>query len=131
MIGWLAGILVSRFGGLALEQARRYVIIALVVVGLVLLGIAGCVAKSRYDASVVDRARIEDNAKAIEGRASADAKAGNTRQGDALRAQAEQREVKEAIENAQDPAAARRAYYLCVRLQQSARAAGRPAPACQ
>lgn len=134
MIGWAAGLVVSQLAKrgvpIALDAARRYVLIALVVLGILVLFVGGCVAKRAYDRGVVDDARLKDNLEAVEGQAEADAVAADARLDDAVRALDEQREIEEVIADATDPADARRAYYRCVRLQQQARAAGRPAPTC-
>ncbi len=134
MIGWAAGLVVSQLAKrgvpIAIEAARRYVLIALVVLGVLVLAIGGCVAKRAYDRGVVEDARLKDNLEAVEGKAEADSGAAVSRQNDAMRSLEEQREIEEAIADATDPADARRAYYRCVRLQQQARAAGRPAPTC-
>lgn len=131
MIGFFAKLLLSRNPAMTVAHARRLVIIALVVVGLVVLGIAGCVAKGRYDRGVVDRARLEGNNAALEDAAEADAGAASGRVSDAVRAAAEIDQLEESLKDApSDPVAARREFYRCVRLQQQARAAGQPAPAC-
>lgn len=77
-----------------------------------------------------DKARLEANVDALKGKAKADEKASVQRRDDDARLNAENAELKEVIEDAPDPAAARRAYYRCVRLQQRARESGDPAPAC-
>ena len=135
MIGWAAGLVVSQLAKrgvpIALEAARRYVLIALAIAAVLAIGIGGCVAKRAYDRGVVEDARLKDNLEAVEGKAEADAAAADSRLDDAIRAVDEGREIEEVIADATDPADARRAYYRCVRLQQAARAAGRPAPTCE
>lgn len=81
--------------------------------------------------SNADRARLKGNVKALEKKNKADAGAATSRVQDATRTVIEERELKEAIDEAKsqgrDP---RAAYYECVRVQQRARKAGNPAPAC-
>lgn len=60
----------------------------------------------------------------------ADAAAATRRRADDARLSAEADALERITENAADPLAARRAYHVCVRLQQQARAAGRLTPAC-
>jgi hypothetical protein len=99
-------------------------LIAMAVGGLLLI-------KSCYDDSVVEEARIEENAKAIEGKAEADVEAAVKRAEDQSRRATEEAEIKEVIDNAKaDGRDVRAAYYRCVGLQQAARKAHRPAPAC-
>lgn len=130
MIGFFAKLLLARNPAMTLAHARRLVTIALVVLGLLVLGVGGCVVKQRYDAGVVDRARLEGNNAALEDAAAADAGAAAGRVSDAVRSAEEVEQLQEAIEDAPNPDAARRDFYRCVRLQQQARAAGQPAPAC-
>ncbi len=130
MIAWLARILIARNPVMTLAYARRLVTIALVVIGVLVAGIGGCVAKRAYDRSVVEDARQTDNAEAAAGAAKADANAADRRLDDAVRSEVERRELEE-VTNVPNVNDARRAYYRCVRLQQQAREAGRPAPACE
>ena len=130
MIGFFAKMLLARNPAMTMAYARRLVTIALVVLALVVLGIGGCVAKNAYDESVVEDARLEGNNQALADAAEADATAAAGRVSDAVRAAEEVEQLQEAIEDAPDPVAARREFYRCVRLQQAARAAGQPAPAC-
>ena len=113
----------------ALGLLRRFwpVAVALLLVGLLLL--AYCEGKDA-GGDAAYRPRLEGNVKAVEKKSEADTKAADTRVNDEVRAEKERAELKEVIEDAPDPAAARRAYRACVRLQQAARASGRPAPAC-
>jgi hypothetical protein len=87
--------------------------------------------KPCYDSSVIENARQADNAEALRLKARADEKAAQTRGRDQARAQTEAEQLKEtvdeAVEQGRDP---RAAYYECIRMQQSARAANRATPAC-
>ena len=108
------------------KAAKAVGALALVVaLGLLLWG-----AKAAYDSSLI---RSHDNEKAAietDANRKADAKAGVERRADDTRAAAEAAEIREVINEAPDPAAARRAYYECVGLQQAARRDGRQPPAC-
>lgn len=120
LIGLAANLVGARFA-----KAFTYgALILLAVIALFTL-------KACYDASVVEEARRRGNAEAIELKARADEHAAEARGRDQGRAATEAEQLKEtvdeAVEQGRDP---RAAYYECVRLQQSARAAGRPAPAC-
>lgn len=101
-------------------------VIGLIMAAGLLFGLKSC-----YDNSVVEKARVEGNAKVQTNTNAANEKSSDQRATDTARQQIEQQEVKEAIEdakaNGRDP---RAAYYECIRLQQQARKAGRPAPAC-
>jgi hypothetical protein len=60
----------------------------------------------------------------------ADAAAATRRRSDDARLAEEAAALERITENEADPVAARRAYLVCVRLQQQARAAGNLTPAC-
>lgn len=108
---------------------RAWPFLLAAAVGLVLL-LTYCEGK-RSGRARADLARERGNVEALEDKGKADANASAARTDSAVRAQAERRELEETIDEARsqgrDP---RAAYYECVRLQQQARAAGRPAPAC-
>lgn len=131
MIGWIAAKLLSAGIGANLDAARRFAIGGLIAVAIVGLGIGGCWAKRTYDAGVVERARTDGNRKVGEATTAANSAAADARVEGARRAQAEHDELKGSIDAAKDPGAARRSFRECVRLQQRARAAGHPAPACR
>lgn len=103
-------------------------LLALAVVGILLLTYCEGKDAGRADA---DKSRLEGNVDALEDKSKADEQASETRRDDDARLNREQRELEKVIEDAEsngiDP---RRAYYECISLQQAARKAGRPAPAC-
>ncbi len=102
-------------------------LIALAVAAL--LTLTYCLGKSAGKGEA-NEARLEGNVEAVKADRAADTKAAETRRTDDARLTAEQSELKEVTTNAPDPAAARRAHYRCIRLQQAAREAGREPPSC-
>lgn len=122
--------LLTTFGGLFGLKGKVATAVGGVLSLLLLTGMLWGL-KSCYDSSVIENARNRGNIEALEDKAKADANASTSRTDAAVRAQAEGRELEEAINEARtegrDP---RAAYYECVRLQQQARTAGRPTPQC-
>ena len=120
LFGWAASLIGPRFA--------KPVTIAVLILLAVLAILA---AKSCYDSSVIEDARRAGNAEAIELKAKADEHAAEARGHDQQRAATEAEQLKETVDEAVEQGAdPRAAYYACLRLQQSARAANRPAPAC-
>ena len=111
------------------ERFARASVIALGVILLILgLGIAKC----RYDRALIAAHDAARDLELSEGARAADANAAETRRADDARLSAETYQLNEVVTHA-EPAPlsdARRNYYSCLRVQQAARAAGRPAPAC-
>ena len=115
--------------GVPQRFARAAVIAALVVIA----ALAAVAVKKGYDtrligqhdnavaATVTKRARTADNGAAVQRRA------------DDARANTEATQIEKVIHDAPSTPVsdARRRYYECVRLQQAARAARNPAPACE
>jgi uncharacterized protein YpuA (DUF1002 family) len=105
---------------------------AIVIAGLVLAALAlFFIAKGLYDRSLIEGHTAEQRAEAAEADLKATEKAGEERRVDDSRLAAEGQQIKEAITNAgPSQADRRRAYYDCVKLQQSARARGQPPADC-
>lgn len=102
----------------------------LVVAGLLIFVVIPA-AWDAFKGGIVEDARTEENAKAVEDKAAADTNAAAARAEQTVRAAQEQGEIEEAIDEARSEGRdARAAYYECVKLLQSARAAGRPTPSC-
>lgn len=108
--------------------ARAWPFLLAAAVGAILL-LTYCEGR-KSGTNAADKARLEGNAKAQEKKAGADAKAADARVEDAVRLEQEQTQLQEAVEDAKDPADARRRHYACLRLQQAARKAGSSPPAC-
>lgn len=122
---WLIGLALK--AGIPPKFAKFAVIAALVALLVTGLGVAKCA----YDRSIIkahDAARDAATAKADR---KADTKAAEERRSDDARSTDEAAQIKEAVDEARskgrDP---RAAYYECVKLQQSARARGKPSPDC-
>lgn len=81
--------------------------------------------------NIIEKHDLEQEAQIAKQKGEADSAAGDERSTDVTRVRQETDEIKEAVKDAKaegrDP---RIAYYDCVRLQQSARAANKPVPAC-
>ena len=111
------------------ERFARATVIAL---GVILLVLALGIAKCRYDSALIADHDAARDLSLSEGARAADANAAETRRADDARLSAESFQLNEVVTHA-EPAPlsdARRNYYSCLRVQQAARAAGRPAPAC-
>lgn len=114
--------------GLSEPRARQIsigVVILCVVLGLWL-------AKLFYDRAVIDRHDANQAVEVERADRAADAAAATQRRTDDARLEAEADALEKVTENVSinDPRAARRAYYECVRLQQEARKLGRLTPTC-
>ena len=123
MTGWLSA-LAQR------ADAPRWLIGAAILIALMLLAWLALAAHDRRVIAAHDAARdltLSESARA------ADASAAARRRDDDRRIAAEAAQLEKGIADAPTeaaPDAARRAYYRCVGLQQAARVAGDPAPAC-
>ena len=126
MIAWLAALAMR--AGIPERFARA----AVVAIGVVLLILAAGIAKCCYDRTLIASHDAARDLELSEGARAADANAAETRRADDARLSAETYQLNEVVTHA-EPAPlsdARRNYYSCLRVQQAARAAGRPAPAC-
>lgn len=113
--------------GIPAKFAKPAIIATLIVLLVVGLGVAKCA----YDRSVIKSHEAERDLAIERADRKADAKAAEERRSDDARLTTEAQEIKEAINEAgNDPAARRAAYYRCVELQQSARARGEPPADC-
>jgi hypothetical protein len=81
--------------------------------------------------NIIEKHDLEQEAQIAKQKGEADSVAGDERSTDVTRVRRETDEIKEAVNDAKaegrDP---RAAYYDCVKLQQSARAANKPVPSC-
>ncbi len=125
-MAWLSSFLIG--AGLS-ERRAKQLAIGLV---LVLLVVGLWIAKLLYDRRVIAAHNAGTAAVQAQADRAADAAAATTRRTDDARLQAEAAALEKVTHDAikTNIAAARRAYYDCVRLQQQARSAGRLAPAC-
>lgn len=125
MIGMIAGMLLK--AGLGPVAARRASIGILIFVGVIAILLLGKCMLDNY----VDKHDLEQEAEIVRDDAKADSATADERAIDETRVEAEARELKETVDEARsDGRDPRAAYYECVKQLQSARAAGRPAPAC-
>jgi hypothetical protein len=123
LIGFLAPR--SARSGEKLAGPVAYLILA---IGAAILWFGG---KALYDHSVISKHDAKVEAKTAKADRKADNHAADQRRTDDARATSEAQEIKEAINEAgNDPAARRAAYYECVRKQQSARSNRKPSPDC-
>jgi hypothetical protein len=102
---------------------------AILILGLLLLMLATCI----HDRRLIARHDALRDAALSGAARTADAHAAAARRADDGRLASEMTQLNEVlahVPSADPPGAARRAYYDCIRLQQGARAAGAPAPAC-
>lgn len=102
------------------------------ILALVIVVILAVVFKTgaKMAKSEADLQRERGNVEALEGKNKADANAATQRRADDLRLNDEGAQLKEAQRNAQSPTDRRLARHRCIRLQQQARKAGQPTPAC-
>lgn len=126
MLSIIAAHFVS--AGLSERRARQLSIGLIIMVGLLALWLA----KLAYDRSLISHHDASQAAETARADRVADAKAATQRRTDDARLEAEADALEKVTENVSiaDPRAARRAYYECVRMQQSARELGRLTPAC-
>lgn len=121
LIGWALKL------GIPARFAKIAVIAALVTLLVVGLGVAKCA----YDRSIIRAHDAQRDAATAKADRAADAKAAEERRSDDARLTKEGQEIKEAINEAgNDPAARRAAYYRCVAKQQEARQKGALVPDC-
>lgn len=122
---WLIALALK--AGIPQKYAKFAVVAVLVVLLIVGLGVAKCA----YDRSIIKAHDAERDAAIAKADRRADAKSAEERRADDARSAAESQEIKEAINEARSEGRdARAAYYECVKLQQSARASGKPPPDC-
>lgn len=126
MLSPITGFLVS--AGLSERRARQ------LAVGLVILLVllALWIAKLIYDRTLIAQHDANQAIETVTADRAADAQAATERRTDDARLEAEADALEKVTENVSinDPRAARRAFYECVRLQQEARKLGRLTPAC-
>jgi hypothetical protein len=121
--------LLSLFGKLGIPpQFRKAALIGTAVVLLIAMLMVG---KCSYDKSVIRNHEAKQEAATAKADRTADTHAAEQRRADDARSTTETQQIKEAVNEAgNDPAARRAAYYSCVRKQQSARKSGKPSPGC-
>lgn len=125
MIGWLSSLALAAGIPARLAAALAWAALALLLALCLALGLCA------HDRALIARHDAARDGALIEGARAADAHAAAARRADDARGASEAASLKEVIaHDAAAPSAARAAYYACVRMQQAARAAGRPAPAC-
>lgn len=131
MIGWLSARAIG--AGIPAGAARvlAWAAFALLLAALLALGLC------MHDRALIARHDTGRDVALSEGARAADANAATQRRADDARGASEAATLKEVIaheaalpEASAAPSAARLAYYACIRMQQAARAAGHPAPAC-
>lgn len=123
MFGWFAG-------KSAMEIVKKLWPVWLALLFGIIILLAYCQGKG-VGQTEADNQRLEGNAKTLENTSRANENAATARGEDQTRLQQEQTELQKATNNANSPAERRRAFHRCLRDQQTARAAGRPAPVCQ
>lgn len=106
-----------------------FILVILVLIVIAAIYLSGRDAGKEQSAVVIKS--IKGQLQATQEKAAADANAAEAQLSDAERLANESRQLEEVIDHAPDPNAARRSYYRCLRVQQRARAAGDPAPACR
>ena len=129
VIAAVAAWLAARGVPPAIVRPLIWLVIAAIVIGLCLL-----LVRSR-DADLIEQHDARQAVQVERQARSADAEASGERRADDSRVATEKTELTKVIENApttadQPVSDARRAFLRCVRLQQEARAARRPAPPC-
>jgi len=117
--------------GVPEAYARLVVIIAAITLTIAALTVTKC----SYDRSIIAAHDPQRDAHLAEGARPAYPNPAVARQADDARLSTETVSLNEVIAHAAPPepvplSDARRRYYDCIGLQQAARAAGRPAPAC-
>jgi hypothetical protein len=118
---WLLNI-----GGLA----KRFWWIGLILLVAAILALTYCSGLGAGEAKR-DKQSLEGSINTLQHVQKADEAAADARLADQARQQQEGGELQKAVNNAgNDPSQRRRAFQRCLRDQQAARAAGRPAPPC-
>lgn len=117
---------------LAAGSMLRKFAIPLIIAAAValLLTLTYCEGKKSGKAGA-DISTLKGNQKTLEKKGKADDSAAGQRLEDAGRQTQEQAELEKVTQNATDPTSRRRAFHRCLRDQQAARKAGRPAPVCE
>jgi hypothetical protein len=104
---------------------------ALIGTGILLLILAAFIAVKIHDRRVIKAHQAAQEAATAKADRKADEKAAEQRRADDARSTTEAQQIKEAVNEAgNDPAARRAAYYRCVRVQQAARKSGKRAASC-
>jgi hypothetical protein len=121
--------LLSLVGRLGIPpQFRKAALIGTAVALLIALLAIG---KCTYDRSVIRNHEAKQEAATAKADRKADQKAAEQRRADDSRSTIEVQQIKEAVNEAgNDPAARRAAYYRCVRVQQAARKSGKQPASC-
>jgi hypothetical protein len=120
----LAGLVGKK---VAAKSAKVIGIVALVVLLIAVLSVGKCA----YDNSVIEKHEARQDAANARADRKADTAAADTRRSDDARLTAEETQLRELRDDPTSTATERRlARQRCIRLQQSARAAGRESPAC-
>lgn len=109
--------------------AKRFWPLLLVAVFALILLLTYCTGRN-VGRDGADLSRERGNVKTISNTAAASEHAAAARLNDQQRQQQEQAQLQRVTTNATSPADRHRAFHGCLRNQQAARAAGRPAPVC-
>jgi hypothetical protein len=124
MFAMLIGMLAPTVGE---KWAKPAAIGLLVALAVAFMGLGKCA----YDRSVIAKHDAKVEASTAKADKKADNHAADQRRTDDARSTDEATQIKEAVNEAgNDPAARRAAYYRCVRAQQSARRDRKPSPDC-
>ena len=125
MSGWLSSLALAAGIPARLATVLAWAALALLLALCLALGLCA------HDRALLARHDAARDVALSEGARAADARAASARRVDDARVAAEASSLNEVIaHDAAAPSASRLAYYACVRMQQAARAAGHPAPAC-
>lgn len=124
----LPAFLAGKSASVLFKKIGLPLLIAAAVIAILML--TYCEGKSSGTAKA-DLARERGNVETLEKKGRADEAAAGSRLSDGLRQQQEQTQLEKVTANETDPRERRRAFHRCLRLQQSARAAGDPAPVCE
>lgn len=108
---------------------KRFWPFMLAGIAVLILLLAYCEGR-KSGSNAADLSREKGNVETLKNTAAASENASVARLDDQQRQQQEQSELQKVTRNETDPARRNRAFHRCLRDQQAARAAGRPAPAC-
>lgn len=100
------------------------------IMGVAMLAILFFGGKALYDHSVIAKHDAKVEASQAKADRKADNKASEQRDIDNARRSAETQELNDVVKANPDPVERKRAFYRCIRLQQSARANGSKPPSC-
>ncbi len=112
--------------GVPAKFARPLAIVGLILLIIIALGVGKCT----YDRSVIAKHDAKIEAATAKADRKADAAAAVTRRADDARITQEATQLEKVQANAPTDADRRLARHRCLRLQQSARAQGKPSPVC-